>query len=440
MKVLVTNSLVLNGGEAATARALVDLLRRAFGPETEVIVYDLRAEEARPYYPDLRLRPLLWRRASRAPAWRGLGEWIGSLDRARFRKGARMWRAGRRRAARFLLTAEEIFDLEAYASADLIVSSGGTYLVANYDIRPRLLDFEISLLFDRPLVFFTQSMGPFRPETREALRKILDRAALVLLRDDASLRHLRSLGVENPAVHLGADAVFALRSGEPGRSSAAPPPRSPGGGLRAAISVRDWHYFKTLSKTAGMNRYRSAIAAATTHLVRERGAEISFLSTCQGIPAYWFDDGRVAQEIASSLDPEVRRHVRVDGAFRTPERLLEELRGFDFVIATRFHMAILAMLAGVPPLALAYESKTDELYRRIGIPHWVHDIEQMDGRLLCERVDRCLAELPQAREILSREVASERARALEAADLLREVVARRAPRPNPGLEGGASLA
>lgn len=434
MRVLVTNTLLLNGGEAATVQALVDLIRSAFGPGTEVIVYDLRAEAARALYPDLRLRRLLWERVSPRHALWGVGETIGRLNRTRFLRGAAHWRAGRMRSARLLLSAEELRDVELYSSADLIVSTGGTYLVANYDIRPRLFDYEVSLLFDRPLVFFTQSMGPFRAETREPLRKVLERAALVLLRDETSLRHLRSLGVANPAVHLGADAVFAMACDAPAARAGALP--SGGVRLRAAISVRHWHYFKARSQADGMTRYRNSIAAAASHLVRTHGAEVTFLSTCQGVPAYWFDDANVAREIVASLDPEVAKSVRIEGGFRTPRRLVEELRAFDFVIATRFHMAILAMLAGVPPLALAYEFKTDELYRRIGLPDWVEDIEDLDGRELCALVDHCLATREAAREALRLGVEAERRRALEAADMLRDAVALRSPAARLGSVSG----
>jgi len=421
MKVLVTNTVVLNSGEAATVRALVGLLRRTFGPETEVIVYEQRPEAAARYYPDLRFRRLLFDRASHAPPIRRVREWVGRILRGRFQLAARLLRDGREGLARLLLTREEARDLEEYRTADLVVSSGGTYLVANYDIRPRLFDFEISLLFDRPLVLFTQSMGPFRPETRERLRTLLDRAALVLLRDDASVRHLRGLGVTNPEVHGSADAVFAL---EPGPRRVEVPLRPPDGEvrLRVAVSVRHWYYFRTCSEPEGMTRYRAAIAAAVSRLVRAHGARVTFLSTCQGIPEYWFDDASVAREIVAALPEDVRRAVQVDGGFRTPERLREELAAFDFVIATRFHMAILAMLAGVPPLALAYEFKTDELYRRLDLSGWVHDMEEMDERAFCDRLDRCLEDLPRAREALARGVAAERERALKAGERLRRVL------------------
>ena len=59
------------------------------------------------------------------------------------------------------LDSTERRDLLEYKTADLIVSSGGTYLVENYSLAARIFDYQLSLYLDRPLVFFTQSLGPF---------------------------------------------------------------------------------------------------------------------------------------------------------------------------------------------------------------------------------------------------------------------------------------
>src|SRR3546814_4747390 len=91
----------------------------------------------------------------------------------------------------------------------MVVSSGGTYLVPHYRLMPKLLDFLVVLALGRPLVLFTQSLGPFHGVgQRWLLRRVLSRATLILVRDERSLGYLRRLGVPSDRVRVCADAAF----------------------------------------------------------------------------------------------------------------------------------------------------------------------------------------------------------------------------------------
>jgi colanic acid/amylovoran biosynthesis protein len=420
MRILITNTVILNGGEAATVTAIVRLLRDLFGADTEIVVYEQQPDIAARYYPELTFRKLLWYRVSHEPRIRLLGRLVGASSRARFLFAARRWQRHRGSLARFLLGREERRDLELYAGADLVVSTGGTYLVEKYDLRPRIFDYRFCMLLDKPLIFFTQSLGPFaNPDYRSALRAALDHARLVLLRDEESLRHVADLGVANRNVHVSADAVFAL--GGP-RAGSASGERPAGRRLTVAVSVRYWRFFEHESPEQGMARYRSLVGTAVSHLVRNHAADVVFLSTCQGIREYWADDSRVAGEIMQTLDPDVRERASVDGAFHAPEAMIDVLGAFDLVIATRFHMAILALLAGRPTLAIGYEFKTQQLFARMGLGDWVQDIEVRDASAFCRALDACIVELGPVRATIERGVAAERGRALAAGELVRRAV------------------
>ena len=60
-----------------------------------------------------------------------------------------------------------------------------------------------------------------------------------------------------------------------------------------------------------------------------------------------------------------RRHAFV---FWDARAWMEFLRGFDFVIGTRFHGAMLAMQAGVPAACIAHDSRTQEMCETMGVP------------------------------------------------------------------------
>src|SRR6185295_15612118 len=73
------------------------------------------------------------------------------------------------------------------------------------------------------------------------------------------------------------------------------------------------------------------------------------------------------------------------------------LKDYDLVIATRMHMAILALSVGTPVLPIAYEFKMRELFERLGQERWVQDIEVISGDALIYAVDQFLRELPEIR-------------------------------------------
>jgi colanic acid/amylovoran biosynthesis protein len=376
-RILITNAMALNGGDAAILQATVAMLRQAFGANATFTVYDMRAEAAARYHDDLRFRPQLftWIEAHAKRRLTQIAVSLGILLLAAARNTA----PGRRLMAH--LPDELRQTLADYAEADLVVSSGGTYLVPHYEVYSKLFDFLLARALGRRLVLFTQSLGPFpRGKRRLLLRYVLRRAHLILVRDEKSRRALDALGVPAGRVRLCADAAFALAPASL-RGRHFPPPRKP---WRIAISVRDWPHFRSQVATTGMERYLTAIAALTTWLVERHGAEITFVSTCQGTPEYWTDDGRTAERIIARLPADIARHLTCNRAFHKPAELVEALQRHDLVVATRLHVAILALCAGTPVLPIAYEFKTRELFGRFGLDHATLDIESISPERLIE--------------------------------------------------------
>lgn len=425
MKVVITNTVLLNGGDAAILIAIMRHVRSVFGEDTEIVVADTQPELASAYYPEFEIITPLYvhafppRREVRFQKVHGamrFARWYSSLPRlyaAAFALGN-----GRVRSARLLTTRGEWETLRHYADADVIVSTGGTYLVENYWLAPRVFDFRIALLLGKPLVLYTQSMGPFEtPYARRTLRGIFRNAALILLRDEASLQHVHDLCQPSEVnARLAADAVFSLA--DPAVLARSGPLQLPERGFKVGMSVRRWPFFKTMSEAEGMEAYKTAVAGAVEALVRRHDASITFVSTCQGAAGYAYDDSEVARAIVDRLPSDVADRVAVDSGFHRPEELIRMLSDFDLIVATRMHMAILGLAAGVPVLPIAYEFKTQALFDRLGIGDLVCDIEAVSGGRLADMLALFVAELPAFREELFTKVEEERRRADSAAECL----------------------
>lgn len=412
MRVEVVNAVVLNVGDAAILLAMREQLERALGPGTAVVAREGAVRASARLYPEVGFATPV-ASVIRRPRIRYVGRAVRELDVARWRAAARA-RARAPWLTRALLRPAERRGLDGYAEADVGIASGGTYLVERYGIWPKLFELDVLADLGKPVVLYTQSLGPFRrPANRRAMKRVAGRADLVLLRDETSRGHLLELGVAPERLHVVADAVFTFARDAPRE----PPPPFP---RRVVVSVREWPF------TANAERYAAAVGALVEHLVAV-GAEVTFLSTCQGIPEYWTDDAAEARRIVAGLPAAVRERVVVNAGFHRPEALIDRLAGFDLAVSTRMHHAILALCAGTPVLPVAYEFKTRALFERLGLGEHVSDIDTVGPGGLVDAFDGFWAAREHWAATLPAAVGRERELADRAIGLVADVVARRRP-------------
>lgn len=245
-----------------------------------------------------------------------------------------------------------------YRWADLVISTPGGFLHDHYDISATLRGFQLAQRLNKPLVLFAQSMGPFtNSETRGLVAHVLQHAALVAVRDSLSRQHITDCGVTGDHIISVPDAVFLWR--KPTRSlciAKSGPPR------RAALCFRRW-------PSADREVYRETIRKArlfVAHLHSRGIEEFLFVSTCQGVDTY-VDDSELAVRIVGGLPSFLRDRCTVNREHQHPEAMIRLLSGCDVMFSMRLHGCLLAMLGGTPAMGLAYESKTPEIFRQLGL-------------------------------------------------------------------------
>jgi colanic acid/amylovoran biosynthesis protein len=419
MRVHVLGSVALNGGDAAIMAGQEAMLRRQW-PDVAISVSDSDPEAAARYYPQYEFHPFLYTGVARYRGGRRIDHLRARLVRAHWFAVAYLHGRGADRLARRLSTPEQTALLAPLLAAGVIAYTGGTSLTENYDLKAKLFDLQIAALLGRTLVFLPQSAGPFRrPDTRSILRQVFRAADLVLVRDSRSHGYVLDVGAVPERSTVLPDMAFALvvpPADWPARNGHAP---------KLAVSVRSWSHFDGLTPEEGMRRYTEAVQEAVTRVVRTGGAEVSFVSTCQGRPEYWTDDSALAVDIAAGLDPDVQAAVTVDREARTPPELLKHLAGFDAMLSTRLHGAILATCAGVPTLPIAYEFKTREVWGQLGLDEWVIDIGDVDRDGLADAVIRLLERRVQVRAQLGEALPQQLAGAMSVGPILAAAYERR---------------
>jgi colanic acid/amylovoran biosynthesis protein len=372
----VTNAVLSNSGDAAIFQAIRESLTSAgvSGP-SEIVAFDSNARITSALYPEWQI----YQQVSQvAPGERRpwflvrqglllLGLWLLTLQPRALR-----WLAG----SKLALIAPGGRSLAALNGCDVVISSGGTYLVDHYNFTHRYLELQVAKSLGKPVILWTQSMGPFSSRRSKWLAQRLSHAVDgVACRDSQSARNwVSNTGFQGRLIQA-PDAVFAL---SPGAALGDPP-----GPLREAIiSVRDWS-LDLAGNVLAVDEYERMMLAAAQEL-HGHGWRSTAMSTCQGVETYAYDDSQVAQRIYS------RAPVSVDGAFHTPDQLLNELRRRQLVITTRMHLAILALICRVPVIAVAYEFKTLELFNSVGLKHAVVRLEDASSEWMQDAIRRAI--------------------------------------------------
>jgi colanic acid/amylovoran biosynthesis protein len=404
VRIAVTNAVLSNTGDAAICQAIRQSLEREWSPATvEVVVFDAAADETAARYPEWSVRqqvaqvPRQGHRAIWAAKQVGLCVLLIACSHLPWSLNLLAKAPGVRRSW-IGIAIRELHGCTA------VVSSGGTYLVDHYSFLHRYTELRVARALGKPVLLWTQSMGPF--DTRQArllARRIGRNVDAVFCRDQRSVAAWARVTTSPARVELAPDAVFALE----------PIPRDPVGAPDVAlVNVREWSRGVDTA-TIDVGDYHDMMRAAVQELVA-CGASVRALSTCQGVPGYAYDDAAHADRLLGDLP------VTIDGEFHRPDELMSEVAGARLVVTTRMHLAIMALLSRVPVIAVAYEFKTVELFSSLGLADFVVSIEDADVAWMRAKVQQGW----HGRDaVLGEDALSElRARAERPAAVLRELV------------------
>lgn len=225
----------------------------------------------------------------------------------------------------------------------------------------------------KPVMLYANGIGPVRkPANRRRVRQVVERAALVTLRDHASARELAEMGVERP-VQVTADPVFRLEPAGAERSRALCAAAGlPQGRPFAAVSVRDWD---------NVGDFFAQLAGLCDHLRRAHGLEILFLLMQPARDREATDRVRARMEEPSYVLEEPC----------VPRELMGVLGQARLCLAMRLHTLIFAARMAVPAMGLVYDPKVSSYLEELELPS-AGDVERFDGAEAIRRADALMAD------------------------------------------------
>lgn len=240
--------------------------------------------------------------------------------------------------------------------ADLVISGGGSLLQDTTGSKSILYYLGVVLLAKicgKPVFFYAQGMGPLKRRcSRILVRWVGNLVNSITVRDKNSLQTLRQLGVTRPPVQVTADPVLGLRVEELHRESGGKILKNIGIDVSAAerkpiaaFSVRDWK---------GLTAYKKALARAADDLVR-KGWQIILLTL------HYPEDVQACKDVSEAMEEE--KYV-LEGCC-SAEDIMGIFTHLDLVVGVRLHALIFATVAGVPFVAVSYDSKIDAFLEEV---------------------------------------------------------------------------
>ncbi|HYT45237.1 MAG TPA: polysaccharide pyruvyl transferase family protein [Methylomirabilota bacterium] len=295
------------------------------------------------------------------------------------------------RSITFVLSKSTCNIAHEYLASDLFVPVGGGYLRAKKGIRENiniLLSLNpiiIGILLKKPIILYTQSIGPFATAFQGWITRIvLNKTQLILMREDHTIKTLKTIGVKANLVTRTTDAGFLFDSDKEFRlSDLIKNAETLKSKTLVGITVRKW------LKQEGQDNFEKAIALFVDRITKEKHISILFIPQVTST-VHNDDDRNVANRIVS-LVANQQQVINCTGNYDHYE--LKKLYScLDFLVGTRFHSVIFSLTSYVPAIAIEYEYKTSGIMKDLGLSEWVIPMEQVTADNLYEKFRQLLSE------------------------------------------------
>lgn len=289
--------------------------------------------------------------------------------------------------------------LDAVARADLVIAKGGHMYFSNGSLRSLYTLYRnaypvmLSQSLGRPTGVHGQSIGPVKGALqRRFLGRLLAGLDFLNLREPISHAYVRDVLGDHAARSAAVvwDTAFAIEDEElPEGLEKLLPDRF------VALTVRQWRFpYEDGDPRLLYERYLDGISFCVERLSRDLHLPVVVVPQAIG-PTEMEDDLVAAGHLRERLPRDVEVLYLEDDF--TPGQLRALYRRAEFLIATRFHSAILALSACTPAVAVSYHGfKTRGIMSMLELEEYVLDIDRVDGASLwemCRNVHRRRREL-----------------------------------------------
>ena len=301
--------------------------------------------------------------------------------------------------------------LQAYSTADLVVSCPGGYLYSTGKLGLWLLVTLLTLAYGvwlgKPVYLLPQTIGPLQNGwERWLLRRLLPDMRQIYVRDDYSRQVLKASGIDHPQLALTPDLAFGFQTPDANAGVAL----LHGLGIDLTddqpllgVTLINWGALE--SAFQGQAAYEAAVAQAIRAFLGNHGGRAVLFAQVRG-PSQAEDDRVPARRVQTLLQDLGQQVVVVEQEVTTAQ--LKAAYGcMTIFIGSRLHSNIFALTGGVPVIAIAYLPKTHGVMGMLGLAQWVVDIDKVDGVALATLVEMLCTERAAVRTQIDQAIAAQ---------------------------------
>lgn len=261
------------------------------------------------------------------------------------------------------------------------------------------------------LLFVSVGAGPLDSRTGRCLVKaVLSLANYRSFRDQSTVDYLEGIGFRARNDHIYPDLAFSLPE------STLPADRE-GMGQRPAVGLGlmkvSRGYTADRPTSPVISAYLEALVEFTQWLL-SHGYDIRILF---GDIA----DSQVMREFGTLLKQRSVVH-EVERLMDTPigsvDELLKQFAETDFVVATRFHNVVFALLLGKPVIAPSYHHKCTSLMSQMDLSKYCLDVDQLSSAWLIEQFEQLRLDADSVTRVITRNVETYRVMLDEQYDII----------------------
>ena len=316
--------------------------------------------------------------------------------------------------------------LTEYRRADIVIDlSGDSFSDSKGGISIlNAIGMMTAILLKKPLVLYSQSIGPFRYLTMPVAKFCLNRADLIIVRETLTEHYLKSIGVNKKVpIHVAADCAFLLEPTSRERLHeimAMEEIRKEEEDLLVGLSVSGLE--KKASKNNNQhNTYVRLMAQLIDYLVLEMNAKVIFVPHVMFPPKLGRDDDRaVAREIVQVAKTR-RKSFLIEHEY-TPNELKGIIGQCDLFIGCRMHANIAALSMHVPTIAIGWSHKYYGIMQRLGLEEYVCDFSTITFEELRVKINKIWSKRNEIQKQLIFKIMEEEKSALYAIKLVRNLI------------------
>ena len=303
------------------------------------------------------------------------------------------------------LNASSLIDgkiLREYAQADMIIDLSGDSFSDSLGGRSIMNSFTVLLgiFLGKPIVIYSQSIGPFKVMTMPLAKFCLNRVDLIIVREQITQSYLKTIGVDKPQIYLTAETAFLLKP--------APHKMVKKILLKEGISKKKKPLIGisvsklidgTFKPTNLNNKYVTLMAQVVDYLIEKLNARVVFVPH---VIKREYDDRFVARKVYQKVKNKDRTKMITNEY--TPEELKGVIGQCDLFIGARMHANISAISMHVPTIAIAWSHKYYGIMRALGQEKYVCDFKTATFDELVSKINDAWSSRKEIKKTLMRRV------------------------------------